>query len=133
MYALGEKYTVSGLKALAQDRFIQTVTSLNGASLGAVIGEVYTSTPDHDRGLRHFVLRITTNKVTDLLQDDGFRAVDVDIPRFGFEFLASTVEKVERQSGRSYKIGECSRCPYKESNPPLYCRRNRQAEQFCIL
>lgn len=133
MYAVGEKYIAPGLKRFAASQFVETVQHLNNAHLALVTEYVYKSTYDQDRGLRDIVLQLVTTKIVSLMQDADFCSIAINIPRFGFEFLVSTVRKVEKQNAFTYQIGECSHCPPRESCPTLYCRHNRAAEQFPII
>jgi hypothetical protein len=132
MYAPGEKYIALGLKIFAKSRFTEVVQHLSNTDVASVMEYVYKSTHEQDRGLRDIILRVVTTKVANLMQEDDFCRVAVDIPRFGFEFLARTVKMVQQQNLRTYKISDCSHCPPKESDPSLYCRHNRAAEGFCI-
>ncbi len=133
MYALGEKYIAQGLKTLAKSRFTKVVQHLSNAELASITEYVYKSTHEQDRGLRDIMLRVMTTKVASLMQDDDFCRLAIDIPRFGFEFLAQTVKRIQQKNLYYYRINDCSHCPPKESNPSLYCRHNRAAEQFCAL
>jgi len=94
MYALGEKYFIPGLKDLAKRYFSETVVLQSGASLGTSIHEVYTTTPDSDRGLRDIVLSFTRCHITRLLQDSEFCRLAVEVPSFDFELLQHTVERL---------------------------------------
>ena len=133
MYALGEKYIAQGLKDLAKSRFTEVVQHLSNAELASITEYIYKSTHEQDRGLRDIMLRVMITKVASLMQDDDFCRLAIDIPRFGFEFLAQTVKRIQQKKLYNYRIKDCSHCPPKESNPPLYCRHNRVAEQFCVL
>jgi hypothetical protein len=90
MYAMGDKYDISALKAYSLTRFrrvIATQSHLSVADLATSITEAYETTPDSDRGLRDVVLDVAGKNVVKLTRDDAFSRMAVDIPRFGYELL----------------------------------------------
>lgn len=56
VYALGEYYDAPELKSLALGKFKDSLLPLLSPNFMAVVREVYSSTPAHDRGLRDVIL-----------------------------------------------------------------------------
>ena len=133
MYAVGDRYLIPGLKVLAQTYFGAAIVTLRGMDWATVIKEVYTNTPDHDRGLRDLVLTKSTNMVAELVKGDGFKAVAIDVPQFWFELLQRTVAKVDDQKVYCFTPAECVHCQRDDAAPSLYCRHNCPAKRRKIL
>jgi hypothetical protein len=75
VYALGEKYGTLGLKAIALGKFeILAKGHFQTEDFRLAVQEVYTSTIDHDRGLRDVVV-CTVEENIGLLNDEAFDAV----------------------------------------------------------
>ncbi|WJG37254.1 uncharacterized protein FOBCDRAFT_245766 [Fusarium oxysporum Fo47] len=75
VYALGEKYGILGLKAIALGKFeILAKGHFQTEDFRLAVQEVYTSTIDHDRGLRDVVV-CTVEENIGLLNDEAFDAV----------------------------------------------------------
>ena len=63
IYILAEKYGLPGLKSLARRNFEEGITGAFGGTTEDVIGcvrEVYTATPEDDRGLRDLLISTLT-------------------------------------------------------------------------
>jgi hypothetical protein len=57
VYAIADKYGTRGLKSLAQHKFEVRLHEIDlETDVFAVINEVYSSTPDSDRGLRDLIV-----------------------------------------------------------------------------
>ncbi|KAM0082320.1 hypothetical protein ACKRZS_005479 [Fusarium odoratissimum] len=75
VYALGEKYGIPGLKAIALGKFeILAKGHFQTDGFRLAVQEVYASTIDHDRGLRDVVV-CTIEENIGLLNDEAFEAV----------------------------------------------------------
>ncbi|KAK2123122.1 hypothetical protein NOF04DRAFT_1350382 [Fusarium oxysporum II5] len=75
VYALGEKYGIPGLKAIALGKFeILAKGHFQTDGFRLAVQEVYASTIDHDRGLRDVVV-CTVEENIGLLNDEAFEAV----------------------------------------------------------
>ncbi|EXL72097.1 hypothetical protein FOPG_12251 [Fusarium oxysporum f. sp. conglutinans race 2 54008] len=86
VYALGEKYGILGLKAIALGKFeILAKGHLQTEDFRLAVQEVYTSTIDHDRGLRDVVV-CTVEENIGLLNDEAFEAV-VKYSNLGHDLL----------------------------------------------
>ena len=129
MYAMGEKYIVPGLKALAQARFKTSHLTLDAHSVAKVVAEVYSTTVPEDRGLREFILYHCLVGVGHYTKVDEFNDVVRDVPRFGYELLIRAVEKVERLKPQCHIASDCYHCRKSDAWPLLYCKHNQLAEQ----
>ncbi|KAF5989214.1 speckle-type POZ [Fusarium coicis] len=75
VYAIGEKYGIPGLKAIALSKFetlAKAYANTNDFRIAAE--EVYTSTIDQDRGMRDIVVNTMEENIA-LLNDEGFEAL----------------------------------------------------------
>jgi hypothetical protein len=86
MYALADKYQISGLKALAQRKFQKAALQhWNSEEFAPALRIVYTSTLEEDRGLRDVV--ISTISRDRLLEKPEVRAMVKDLPELAFGLL----------------------------------------------
>ena len=86
MYALADKYQISGLKALAQRKFQKAALQhWNSEEFAPALHIVYTSTLEEDRGLRDVV--ISTISRDRLLEKPEVRAVVKGLPELAFGLL----------------------------------------------
>jgi hypothetical protein len=86
MYALADKYQISGLKALAQRKFEEAARQhWNSEEFAPALHIVYTSTLEEDRGLRDIV--IATISRDRLLEKPEVRATVKDLPELAFGLL----------------------------------------------
>ena len=86
MYALADKYQISGLKALAQRKFQKAALQhWNSEEFAPALHIVFTSTLEEDRGLRDVV--ISTISRDRLLEKPEVRAVVKDLPELAFGLL----------------------------------------------
>lgn len=94
VYAIAEKNDVRSLKALAKEKFLAKVErgwKEEGFSLA--IKEVYTSTPDTDRGLRDSICGVARVNVSTLLGREDFRIPLQEINDFAVDLLDSVVKE----------------------------------------
>jgi hypothetical protein len=86
MYALADKYQISGLKALAQRKFQKAALQhWNSEEFAPALHIVFTSTLEEDRGLRDVV--ISTISRDRLLEKPEVRAVVKELPELAFGLL----------------------------------------------
>jgi hypothetical protein len=86
MYALADKYQISGLKALAQRKFQKAALQhWNSEEFAPALRIVYTSTLEEDRGLRDVV--ISTISRDRLLEKPDVRTTVKDLPELAFGLL----------------------------------------------
>jgi hypothetical protein len=88
MYAMGEKYLTPDLKSHAKLLFSQSVHHISVASLCKVITEVYTSTPETDRGLRDMVIDAVVIDLNEKIRNKELKKIAIEmVPQFGYELL----------------------------------------------
>jgi hypothetical protein len=86
MYALADKYQISGLKALAQRKFQKAALQhWNSEEFAPALHTVYTSTLEEDRGLRDVV--ISTISRDRLLEKPEVRTAVKELPELAFGLL----------------------------------------------
>lgn len=93
VYTLAEKYGIRSLKILAREKFDQM--SDNACDIDVLclaIKEIYTSTPDSDRGLRDKVCDIVESNAKLLLSQPSFRALMLEVNEFTVEMLDVVVK-----------------------------------------
>lgn len=87
VYAIAEKYGVSGLKTLAQDKFAQQIElHLDSHDLPEACQEAYESTVDTDRGLRNIVIQTFRSHPELSLRKDVEMAIR-ETPGLAFELF----------------------------------------------
>ncbi|KAI4721241.1 hypothetical protein E4T48_02371 [Aureobasidium sp. EXF-10727] len=97
MYALGEKYGVPGLKALALRRFLPIKVKFSG--LGTAMVVAFMSTPDTDQGMRDLIVEFLARHPGSTL------TVPIDRTMEGLPDLVHSLcrkllrEKVDKRSG----------------------------------
>ena len=88
VYALGEMYDIQGLKALALEKFKRDTdrfwNSNNHKEFLDAVGEVYTSTMEHDKSLRNAVVDIFVGKKA-LLKSPEAQDVVKSLPDLSFD------------------------------------------------
>jgi hypothetical protein len=88
MYAMGDKYLTPDLKSHAKLSFPESVRDISVASLCEAITEVYTSTPETDRGLRDMVLDAVIADPNKKIRNEEVKKIAIEIvPQFGYELL----------------------------------------------
>jgi hypothetical protein len=88
MYAMGEKYLIPGLKNHAKLLFSKSMPYIPLASMCEVITEVYTSTPEIDRGLRDIVLDAVVIGLNEKIRNKELKKIALEVaPQFGYELL----------------------------------------------
>ncbi|KAM0804340.1 hypothetical protein BDR22DRAFT_835671 [Usnea florida] len=117
MYALGDFYGVRSLKWVAKGKFKRLMRSwyplvdntMHSAKLRAFIQAirvVYTTTPEHDRGLRDFVVELLPGLFRGLVEMEEFKGLVDEVTAFREEaFDRDVVYKIDIAD---YKIaGQC--------------------------
>jgi hypothetical protein len=73
VYAIADKYGTGGLKSLAQHKFEVRLHEIDlETDVFAVINEVYSSTPDSDRGLRDFIVAKMYSEIQFWVMQEAF-------------------------------------------------------------
>lgn len=95
MYAMGDKYLIPDLKTYARQLFKQAFSTQEGVLVRDTVVEVYSSTPENDRGLRDIVLEALLANPYSPFRDAGFRTAAIDVvPKFGFDLLGRMFDKI---------------------------------------
>lgn len=102
IYALAERFQIHGLKSLARRYFHDTLESrLNSVSFSEVVEEVYSATPDHDRGLREAVVNVALNHLLELRRSnalpDDFLNGNGKNRDFGRDLCVAMIHREERE------------------------------------
>jgi hypothetical protein len=115
MYAMGDKYLTPDLKSHAKLSFPESVRDISVASLCETITEVYTSTPETDRGLRDMVLDAVIADPNKKIRNKEVKEIAIEIvPQFGYELL-------ERAFGSTNIVDSCT---YSVTPTGVYDRAN---------
>ena len=117
MYGLGDFYGIRSLKWVAAGKFRELMQSwyplgeesLRSSKLRAFIRAiriVYTTTPEHDRGLRDFVIDQLPSLFRGLFRLEEFKKLVDEVPGFKEEIFDWRVRRVILQTFLSdYEIG----------------------------
>jgi hypothetical protein len=106
VYAIADKYDIQPLKELAKERFCNWAEdNWDHENFSDIVRELFESTPNSDRGLRDFVIRIVATHADLLSQKDKFRQVIEDFGDLGLG-LSCQLLKIhsEEKSGLGSRI-----------------------------
>lgn len=111
VYAIADKYDIPELKKLATNRFELTLSKehkgYESFMFYKVVRDVYTSTPDSDRGLRNLVLKACTKYHDDVLLEPRFVKMADQLPGFWKEYLREVLDYPQEEPG-TYRCSICS-------------------------
>ncbi|OGM39578.1 hypothetical protein ABOM_011759 [Aspergillus bombycis] len=97
MYAQGDYFQINGLKTKARQSFENSfLENPNRDSFNSSVIEVYSSTEEHDRGLRDLVVQLTTDNLRTLRREEDPIFCDSlleSVPKFMLEVCRSTLDK----------------------------------------
>ncbi len=115
LYAIGDKYDISGLKRFAMRRFktFAEIKQKFGGDFVEAIKKIYNSTPEQDYGLRDVAAEVAQGKIHRLRNNEGFVAVLKEIPDFALGLLNAMIEEEEGQ--------HCVCCKHNSPSEALYC------------
>lgn len=124
---MGDKYLIPDLKVYAQRLFEKAFPTQESVLIGDTVVEVYSSTPENDRGLRDIVLKTLVAQPRNLFRDAGFCAIATDVvPKFGFDFLGRMFDKLGDRN-----LYYCLSCPYYCGSSQFFnCCHNHRFERF---
>jgi len=91
VYAIAEKYDISGLKDLAKHKYKLALGNCSGGDFLRSIQQVYQLTPPSDRGLRDLVIEYTSAHMTELRAKNEFTVAIEDIPGFCVDLLQAVL------------------------------------------
>ncbi len=93
VYTIAEKYNIPSLKVLAREKFDGTVDKgWEDDGFPLAIREIYTSTPDSDRGLRDIVRKVVRENVKALLCRPDMKALMLEVNEFTVDTLDAVVK-----------------------------------------
>src|SRR5215471_17354572 len=100
MYSLADRLFIRGLKSLAKENFEKELRPrLVSKSFPVAVIEVYSSTPEQDRGLRDLVVKITVDNLTKLREKKGSDHAILQnrllkqIPEFAYDLSVAMMDK----------------------------------------
>ncbi|KAK7883375.1 hypothetical protein LTR67_011299 [Exophiala xenobiotica] len=100
VYALAEKYAIKALMILSREKFQRALEKVDvNTRLFQVVEEIYSSTPDSDRGLRDIVVSKVYSEIQYWLQQTQFHRALAGTSSFCVDLLKETV--CEDQSAMS--------------------------------
>ncbi|GLA10276.1 hypothetical protein AnigIFM60653_002371, partial [Aspergillus niger] len=106
MYAQGDYFQIKQLKKKAKDYFTKSfLEHPNQDSFSSSVVEVYSSTGEHDRGLRDLVVQLTTDNLKILRNGDNPILCDgllESVPKFMLEVCLSTLDKCAEYQRQRY-------------------------------
>lgn len=137
MYTLAEKYTTKAVMFLSREKFQKALEQVDVSTrLFEVVEEIYSSTPDRERGLRDIIVSKVYSEIQYWLPQTEFHQALVGMSSFCVDLLKETV--CEDQKGYEQAIrdlqnsGCCGKC-----QEPLVLRRknsrrkNVHLEKIC--
>jgi hypothetical protein len=90
MYAMGDKYGIPGLKALAQKKYAEAYL-YTSAGLANSITIAYTGTVDSDMGLRNVTINIMSGNLTTLMSKPKIDQAVKDLPLLSHALLRKSL------------------------------------------
>lgn len=91
VYALAEKYDISGLKDLAKYKYETALNNCSGGDFLKSIQDVYGLTRESDRGLRDLVIKHTRGHMPDLKDKNEFTLAIEEIGEFSLDLLKAVL------------------------------------------
>lgn len=93
VYTIAEKYNIHSLKKLALKKFDgMAVNCWEDDGFSSAIKEIYTSTPETDKGLRNIVCDRAKINMKVLLRRPDFRATLLEVTEFTVDMLDAVVK-----------------------------------------
>ncbi|KAI9695904.1 MAG: hypothetical protein M1836_006021 [Candelina mexicana] len=129
LYAMGEKYSLGGLKRLAEAKSVShTIIFYLGDGFLEAVKQAYTSTLESGRGLRDIVVRVAEKGIECVREKEGFeRMLEEEIPEFALD-LFYAVLRHDHRCGNGRYCGNCDEFFPIEAHYCLYCRENQAFE-----
>ena len=93
MYEIADKYDVVGLKGLVAEKFSRACQHFwNDAVFAAAAHHVFTTTPDHDKGLRDIVSKTISQHMPELVKKPEVEALLTEFNGLAFGLLRMKTE-----------------------------------------
>lgn len=88
VYAVAEQYAIDGLKAVALEKFVaETKVHWATEDFLQAVELVYSSTPEHDRGLRDVVRNTFYERKRDLMDKENVKRYLREVPDLAYDVL----------------------------------------------
>lgn len=137
VYALAEKYAIKALMIVSRDKFQKALEQVDVSTrLFEVVDEIYTSTPDSDRGLRDVVVSKAYSEIQYWLRQTECHQALVGTSSFCVDLLKKTV--CEDRKRYEQAIADVQHPGYCESCDATFVvkrttskRKNVQLEKYC--
>jgi hypothetical protein len=137
VYALAEKYAIKALMILAREKF-QRILEKGDVNTGLfdVVEEIYSSTPDHDRGLRDLIVAKFYAEIQYWLRQTEFHQFLTRTNSFCVDLLKETVrealKRYEQAIADVEHPGYCNSCRATlVTKRTVSRRRNVHLEKYC--
>lgn len=103
LYAMGDRYGIFGLKAIAQKKFEVTlgkwhcdwrdkgIDSESAGDLAAAVETIYSLTVDSDEGLRLPIVYFLRRRLSSLLEQTWFKDLLLKVPELSIQLLTQAV------------------------------------------
>jgi hypothetical protein len=137
VYALAEKYAIKALKILARQKFQKALENIDvDTRLFEVVEEIYSSTPDSDRGLRDIVVSKIYSEIQHWLRQTEFRQALTETSSFCVDLLRETVfedqKRYEQAIADVQHPGYCTACTATlVTRRTVSRRKNVHLEKYC--
>ncbi|ORY17303.1 hypothetical protein BCR34DRAFT_52098 [Clohesyomyces aquaticus] len=93
MYEIADEYNITGLKQLSEDKFLRACQMFwEEAEFPVAANHAFSTTPDHDKGLRDLVSK-TISDHDSLLHKPEIKALMVEFNGLAYDLLMLKVEK----------------------------------------
>lgn len=94
MYEIADKYDVYGLKSLVIEKFRRACQAFwNTTSFTAAAHHAYTTTPEHDKGLRDIVSKTIAKHMVELVRNPEIEALLTELNRIAYSLLQAKVQE----------------------------------------
>ena len=92
MYAIGEKYMISGLKSLAKEKFETAIKEdLTESMFYSIVHFVYFTTHSSERSLLGVMVNFSYQKIAALRSKEWFQRVIEELPSFSPDLLRKMI------------------------------------------
>lgn len=95
MYEIADKYDVLGLKDIVKAKFTTACDAYwNRAELAVAAHHVYSTTPDHDKGLRDILARTVSKHVAELVEKPEMEVLLTEFNGLAYGLLKELAKKL---------------------------------------
>ena len=98
VYAIADKYGISELQYLAKAKFRSLARSNPTLScLGNVVRDVYSSTPDTNRGLRDLTSKVCATQISSDIALEEWQSLMLDVGNFSFDLFKEVMKLFQQE------------------------------------